>query len=80
MLTQKLNPATLTTSEIEEKMENLKNYENVRGFFKELVAPTLQGLLEAKLENHYTTNSIENLNRQLRSVTKTTVIFPHDAP
>jgi len=26
----------------------------------------------------YTNNSIENLNRQFRSVTKTTVIFPHE--
>ncbi len=26
----------------------------------------------------YTTNAIENLNRQFRKVTKTTVIFPHD--
>lgn len=52
MMTQKLNPAMLTTSEIEAKMKNLKNYEDVRGFFKELVAPTLQGLLEAELENH----------------------------
>lgn len=26
----------------------------------------------------YTTNSIENLNRQFRKVTKTTTIFPHD--
>lgn len=26
----------------------------------------------------YTTNTIENLNRQFRKVTKTTVVFPHD--
>lgn len=26
----------------------------------------------------YTTNAIENLNRQFRKVTKTTQIFPHD--
>ena len=26
----------------------------------------------------YTTNTIENLNRQFRKVTKTTTIFPHD--
>jgi transposase-like protein len=26
----------------------------------------------------YTTNSVENLHRQLRKVTKTTTIFPHD--
>jgi putative transposase len=26
----------------------------------------------------YTTNAIENLNRQFRQVTKTTVVFPHD--
>ena len=26
----------------------------------------------------YTTNAIENLNRQFRKVTKTTTVFPHD--
>lgn len=26
----------------------------------------------------YTTNAIENLNRQFRKVTKTTIVFPHD--
>jgi transposase-like protein len=26
----------------------------------------------------YTTNTIENLNRQFRKVTKTTTVFPHD--
>lgn len=44
--------ANLTASEIEEKMKDLKDYNDVRGFLKELVAPTLQGLLEAELENH----------------------------
>lgn len=44
--------ANLTASEIEAKMKELKDYNDVRGFLKELVAPTLQGLLEAELEQH----------------------------
>ncbi len=51
MLTQNQKSA-MSASEIEEKMKKLRNYEDVKSFLNELVAPTLQGLLEAELENH----------------------------
>jgi len=43
---------TLTYEEYQKKVENLKDMGDVTSFAKELIAPTLQKMLEAELENH----------------------------
>lgn len=51
---------TLTYEEYQEKVKNLKTVSDVTNFAKELIAPTLQKMLEAELDNHlgYEKNSI----------------------
>lgn len=43
---------TLTYEEYNEKVKNLKTASDVTNFAKELIAPTLQKMLEAELDNH----------------------------
>ena len=45
-------PVSLTVQEIAEKQKNLRTIEDVNGFIKDLVGPTLQRLLEAEMTNH----------------------------
>lgn len=44
--------ALASTEEFKEKARNLKNLSDVANFAKELIAPTLQAMLDAELENH----------------------------
>ena len=93
-----------------------KDAQDIQDMLKDLLGETLQGMLEAEMDDHlgyskydyknketddsrngyspktvtyfkypseirkliYTTNSIENFNRQLRKVTKSKTIFPTD--
>lgn len=43
---------TLSYEEYQEKVKNLKTFHDVTNFAKELVAPTLQKMLEAEITNH----------------------------
>lgn len=45
-------PATISFEEYQEKVKNLRNLSDVTDFAKSLIAPTLQKMLEAELENH----------------------------
>lgn len=45
-------PGTLSWEEYQEKVKNLKTMSDVTNFAKELVAPTLQSMLEAELTDH----------------------------
>ena len=50
----------LTYDEYQEKIKNLKNMSDVSNFAKTLVAPVIQEMLDAEMENHlwYPKNSI----------------------
>ena len=57
MMTKNSKTATqksqfLTNEEIGERMKDLRTYSDLEGFLKELVAPALQGMLEAEMEQH----------------------------
>lgn len=43
---------TISYEEYQEKVKNLKTMSDVTSFAKELIAPTLQKMLEAEMENH----------------------------
>lgn len=45
-------PHTISYEEFQEKMSKLKTVSDVTNFAKELLAPTLQAMLEAEMENH----------------------------
>ena len=55
---------TLTYEEYQEKVKNLKTASDVTNFVKELIAPTLQKILEAELDNHlgYSKNESQGNN------------------
>jgi len=42
----------LTYDEYQEKIKNLKNMSDVSNFAKTLVAPVIQEMLDAEMENH----------------------------
>jgi len=43
---------TISPEEFQEKIKNLKTLSDVTNFAKELIAPTLQAMLEAEMQNH----------------------------
>jgi putative transposase len=44
--------ALISSDEFKERAKNLRNLSDVANFAKELIAPTLQAMLDAELENH----------------------------
>ncbi len=42
----------LSYEEYQEKVKNLKTFDDVSNFTKELVAPTIQAMLEGEITNH----------------------------
>jgi hypothetical protein len=46
------NPLPMSGDEFEARLKELKTMSDVSGFVKELVAPTLQRMLEAEMDNH----------------------------
>lgn len=51
-MTQKIQPATLNQEELNARLKDLKTYEDAQDFITGLLAPTLQGMLEAERDNH----------------------------
>jgi transposase-like protein len=49
---QKTPPSTLSYEEYQAKVANLKTASDVTGFLKDLIAPTLQTILEAEMTQH----------------------------
>lgn len=49
---QKINQATLSFEEYQEKVAGLKTASDVTSFLKELIAPALQAILEAEMAEH----------------------------
>lgn len=49
---QKTNPRTLSFEEYQSKVSSLKTASDVTSFLKELIAPTLQAILEAEMAEH----------------------------
>jgi len=49
---KKDTPHIITGEEYEERIKHLKDFNDVTNFAKELIAPTLQKMLEAELDNH----------------------------
>ena len=58
----------------------VEDVRDLKSVFKEMVGEVLENGLEADLDDKlgYTTNSIENFNRQLRKVSKNRPVFPND--
>ena len=58
----------------------VEDVRDLKSVFKEMVGEVLENGLEADLDDKlgYTTNSIENFNRQLRKVSKNRSVFPND--
>lgn len=55
--------ALASTEEFKEKARNLKNLSDVANFAKELIAPTLQKMLDAELEEHLGYKKYESAGR-----------------
>lgn len=51
-MNNKQQPKPLSYEEYQEKVKNLKTMSDVTNFAKELIAPTLQSMLEAELTDH----------------------------
>ncbi len=52
MENQELGRKTISYEEYNEKMKSLKTLSDVTNFFKDLLAPTIQSMLEAEMDNH----------------------------
>jgi len=61
---QKITPTTLSYEEYQAKVANLKTASDVTSFLKDLIAPTLQTILEAEMTEHlgYEKNNIAGNN------------------
>ena len=49
---KKVNHKTLSYEEYNERVKNVKTLSDLTSFFKDLLAPTIQSLLEAEMDNH----------------------------
>ena len=59
---------------------DVKNFDDLKDVFKMMVGEMLENGLDGELDDElgYTTNALQEFNRQLRKVTKSKSVFPTD--